>query len=138
VKKILSIDDEPLMLKCLEKSLQSRGYQLFVTDDPAEALRIYTTEDIALVLLDIRMPKKSGFDLYREFRQIRKVPVLFVTAYSKSFTTRSADVAKMWREEFAEGTTDVIYKPFDLQLLFDKVEALIGGPDADAPQAAGA
>jgi DNA-binding response OmpR family regulator len=131
-KKILSIDDEPAILKCLEHALSSQGYNLQGTSDPDEGIRMIKEDpDICLALLDIRMPKKNGFDIYREVRQFRKIPVLFVTAYPGSFTTKSDDVVEMWRNEFADGTTDIVYKPFDLTTLFEKVEGLIGSASED-------
>jgi two-component system OmpR family response regulator len=125
-KNLLAIDDEPNMLKCLEKALEAKGYKLFVTDDPEEGLNIFKKEDISLVLLDIRMPQKSGFDIYKEFREIRRLPVLFVTAYPKSFTAASNEIVDIWTKEFSDGNTDIVYKPFDLDTLYDKVEGLIG------------
>lgn len=127
MKKIVSIDDEPMMLKCLEKALESHGYKLFVTNDPDAGLKVMKEDkDVCLALLDIKMPRKNGFDIYRELRQSRKIPVMFVTAYPKSFTAKSDEIVEMWKNEFADGTTDIIYKPFDLKTLYEKVEALIG------------
>ena len=129
MKKILSIDDEPTMLKCLSVALKGRGYELFTTSDPDEGLNILKEKDIALVLLDVRMPIKSGFDIYKEMREFTDIPALFVTAYPKSFTTDSDELVQMWRDQFADGTTDIIYKPFDLDSLYEKVEGLIGEAD---------
>lgn len=134
MKKIVSIDDEPMMLKCLDKILRNQGYELFVTSDPDEGIKVIRDDPaVCLALLDIKMPRKNGFDIYREVREFKKIPVLFVTAYPKSFTTNSSEVVRMWKEEFADGTTDIIYKPFDLDTLYEKVEGLIG--KADAPGA---
>ncbi len=136
MKRILCIDDEPAVLKSLRKALKREGYEVLVTDDPLEGLRILREEErLDLVTLDIKMPEKNGFDLYREMRSFRKLPVLFATAYPRSFNLESESVVKMWETEFSDGTTDIIYKPFDLQVLFDKVEALIGGPNSPAPDA---
>lgn len=127
MKKIVSIDDEPMMLKCLEKVLKNHGYDLFVTNDPDAGLKVLKEDkNVCLALLDIKMPKKNGFEIYNELRQFRKIPVLFVTAYPKSFTAKSDDVVEMWKSEFSDGTTDIIYKPFDLKTLYEKVEGLIG------------
>jgi CheY-like chemotaxis protein len=132
MKKLLAIDDEPTVLRCLEKALTSRGYELTICDDPAKGLEILKTDkDIILALLDVKMPGMSGFDIYREMRKSRHIPVLFVTAFSKSFDARSDEVVKMWQEQFADGTTDIIYKPFPLDLLFEKVEGLIGPAPAE-------
>lgn len=132
MKRIVAIDDEPEILKCLENALKTKGYTLTITNDPEAGLEILKAEDdISLALLDIRMPKKNGFELYRELREVRKLPVLFVTAFTKSFSTKSNEVLDMWQSEFADGTTDIIYKPFTLESLFEKVEGLIGQADSD-------
>ena len=127
MKRILSIDDEPTMLQCLKQALESQGYELLVTSDPDDGLNtLKTDKSICLALLDVRMPGKNGFEIYRELRETRKMPVLFVTAYPKSFTRNDDEVVDMWQNEFADGTTDIIYKPFDLDTLFSKVEGLVG------------
>ena len=128
MKRILSIDDEPAMLSCFSDALKSKGYDVVVTTDPEEGLRILREDqDLALVLLDVKMPGKSGFDIYREFKEFRDLPVLFVTAYPKSFAMDSDEVTAMWESQFVDGTTDILYKPFDLSVFFDKIEGLIGG-----------
>jgi DNA-binding response OmpR family regulator len=129
VKNIFSIDDEPTMLRCLSRALHQRGYNIDVTTDPEEGLKILKErDDICLALLDIKMPKKNGFEIYRELKQSKHIPVLFVTGYPSSFDAESNEVVEMWQNEFADGTTDIIYKPFDLDTLFAKVEGLIGAP----------
>ena len=130
MKQILSIDDDPAILKCFERALQRAGYEICVTRDPHEGLQwLKERDDICLAMLDIKMPGLSGFDVYREFRKVRKLPALFVTAYPRSFNMESDDVVEMWQDEFADGTTDIIYKPFDLATLFEKVAGLIGTAD---------
>jgi CheY-like chemotaxis protein len=127
MKKLLAIDDQPAVLRCLQKALKTQGYELLVTNDPDEGLDMLRKDnDIILAMLDVKMPRKSGFEIYQELRQFRDIPVLFATAYTKSFDTRSDAIAKLWSEQFADGTTDIIYKPFSLAQLFDKVEGLIG------------
>ena len=127
MKKILAIDDEPGILTCLKNALSAHGYHILVTNDPEEGLSLLREdEDIVLSMLDIRMPGKNGFEIYQELRTFRQIPVLFVTAYPRSFSTNSDEVVEMWKNEFADGTTDIIYKPFDLNSLYSKVEGLIG------------
>lgn len=130
---ILSVDDEPELLRCFQDALQYRGYRVITTTDPDEGIRLAReTPEVVLLLLDIKMPKKSGFDVYREIRAFRHLPVLFITAYPKSFTRDSDEVVKLWQEEFSDGTTDILYKPFELSTLFAKVESLIGPATDDA------
>ncbi len=132
MRKILAIDDEPPVLRCLETVLESRGYKLEVFDDPVEGLRKAKEDpDVVLLLLDVKMPGMNGFDLYKDLLRSRQMPVLFVTAYPRSFNAKSEDVAHMWQEHFAAGTTDILYKPFDLEVLFEKVEGLIGPADEE-------
>ena len=130
MKKILSIDDEPDILKCFKDALQTQGYAVTTTTDPDEGLDILRrNDDFDLVLLDVKMPGKTGFEVYEEMRAFRELPVLFVTAYPKSFTTDSDEVVKMWQDHFADGATDIIYKPFELDAFFNKIAALIGESD---------
>ena len=83
-------------------------------------------DDFELLMLDVKMPGKSGFDVYNEIREFRDLPVLFVTAYPRSSTLESDQVTRMWQEQFADGTTDILYKPFELEQLYQKVDGLIG------------
>jgi len=133
MKKILSIDDEPSMLKCFSIALEGQGYATLSDCDPDRGIETFRNDpDICLVTLDVKMPKKSGFDVYKEMRAIRSVPVLFVTAYPRSFSTENDEVINLWKTEFADGTTDIIYKPFDLEQLYEKVAGLIGTPEDNA------
>ncbi|MBN1557207.1 MAG: response regulator [Lentisphaerae bacterium] len=132
MKTILSVDDERIILDCMRDALQVKGYRVLTTPDPHEGLRMLIERgDIDLAILDIKMPGMTGFDLYRRFRRQRKVPVLFLTAYPKSFNLKSNDVLDMWQTEFADGTTDIMYKPFDLSVLYEKIAGLIGPAEED-------
>ncbi|OVE76219.1 hypothetical protein BVX97_02180 [bacterium E08(2017)] len=123
----MAIDDESAILQCLQKALSSHGYEVETCNDPIEGSEKLVSDDsIVLALLDVKMPKKNGFEIYRDIRNTRKIPVLFVTAYPRSFDAESDSVIQMWQEEFADGTTDIIYKPFNLESLYEKVEGLIG------------
>lgn len=138
MKRILSVDDEPAMLTCLSRTLKGHGYEILTTSEPEEGLRMLREDDnIVLALLDVCMPKMNGFELYRAMRRFRKLPVLFVTAWPKAFTAQSSAVVEMWEKEFADGTTDIIYKPFNLDVFFEKVEGLIGAADDDTEPASG-
>lgn len=133
MKRILSVDDEPAILKCFQRALGRQGYDMITTNDPAEALKIIREQDVDLVMLDIRMPKINGFDIYQELKNQKKdkVPVLFVTAYPSSFSVQSEPLVQLWKQEFADGNTDILYKPFELETLIEKVDGLIG-PSGEA------
>ena len=134
MKTILSIDDEPDVLKCIKMALESAGYDAMTSDHPEEAMNLLAKHDVALLTLDVRMPKMNGFTLYEELMKHHKqnIPVLFITAYPTSFSVDSDSVVKMWEEGFADGNTDILYKPFDIDSLVEKVESLIGAPGDDA------
>ena len=127
MRKILSVDDDPNILKAIETALRQKGYGILTTTDPNEVGNILSKNDIDLVMLDVRMPQKSGFDVFRELKKITpKLKVLFITAYPKSFSVRNEDMLKMWQQDFADGETDIMYKPFVLDVLYQKIEGLIG------------
>jgi len=129
MKNLLAIDDEVAILDLLKEMLTMKGYNVFTTSSAEEANRILRENTIDLILLDVHMPGRSGFSLYREFMARRPVPVLFVTGFPRSFSTKSSEVETMWKNEFMSGTTDILYKPFQIERLFEKVAGLIGEPE---------
>ena len=133
MKKILSVDDEEAILRCFERALKAKGYDITTTSDPDNALDLVGKETFDLIMLDVRMPKINGFDLYQLIKKKNKpVSVLFITAYPASFTTNSEPLVRMWEEQFSDGNTDILYKPFDIDTLIEKVEGLIGPAEGDA------
>ena len=126
MKKILCVDDDSRMLELLREALVAKGYSVITTTDPAEAPEIFGKENIDLVSLDLDMPVKDGFNLYRELMTIKPAPVLFVSACSRSFKASSNEFMDLYQREFQLGQTDLLYKPFVLSLLYDKVESLVG------------
>jgi CheY-like chemotaxis protein len=127
LKKILSVDDDPAILTAFESALRQKGYAIVTTTDPNAVEKILSENDIDLIMLDVRMPQKSGFDVFRELKKTTpKLKVLFITAYPRSFSVNNEDIFKMWTQDFADGETDIMYKPFVLDMLYQKIEGLIG------------
>lgn len=126
MKTVLALDDDPEILKCIKLALESRGFQCTTKTDYNEFFELIHAHSFDLVILDVRMPQHSGFEVLKKLRHNRTTPVLFVTAYSGSFTLKSKNVLDLWKQEFADGNTDILYKPFTLASLTEKVEALIG------------
>ena len=127
MKKILAVDDDPGILQTLTVALGHKGYQVTVTTAPTEVESLVTHTRYDLVILDVRMPVKSGIEVFDELK--KKNPglrYLFITAFLKSFAVDSEKMLAMWQQEFADGETDVLYKPFTLDILYEKVEGLIG------------
>ena len=81
--KILVVDDESRMRKLVRDFLVKRNYEVVEAEDGSQALDIFFEQnDIALVLLDIMMPKVDGWQVCREIREYSKVPIIMLTAKS--------------------------------------------------------
>ena len=127
MKRIIAIDDEEGVLEFYQRSLHKRGYAIVTTVQPAAGLELIKAQPPDLIILDINMPDMTGFELFQELKQtLRTIPVLFATGYPTMFNAKLKAVAEMWARDFADGNTDVIYKPFDAERLYGKVEGLIG------------
>lgn len=84
-KRILLVDDEPDITFALSMGLEDNGFVVTAFNDPRLALQSFKDEkegSFALALIDIKMPKMNGFELYNEIRKVDdKVPVCFITAF---------------------------------------------------------
>ena len=94
VKKILLVDDESDVLYTIKNILEDNGFQVDTFNDPIISLKSYTSNYYNLVILDIKMPKMDGFELYIKIREKDpKVKICFLTAsemyYEKFRKTRS-------------------------------------------------
>ena len=125
-KAILCVDDEVWVLKSLEVALSPEGYRVFTTSDPAEAETILREHEIDLVLLDVCMPDTDGRELCATIRDHHQVPILFVTGQRDSFSVGPDPAAQPWTQQFGDGQTDILYKPFEVDELHEKVAGLIG------------
>jgi CheY-like chemotaxis protein len=126
MKTLLCVDDDPWVLEALHDALVLEGYRVLTTNNAAEAPAFLRVAKVDLVLLDLNMPGKNGFVMFRELRAVDAVPILFVSACSRSFNFESPAFMDLYQHEFLEGRTDILYKPFTLGRLFEKVEALLG------------
>lgn len=119
-KKILIADDEPNILISLEFLMKREGYEVLLARDGQEAMDVLLRERPALVLLDVMMPIKSGFDVCCEVRAsdvLRDTPILMLTAKG-----RDTDVAK----GLALGANAYMTKPFSTKELVQKVHDMLG------------
>ena len=117
-KKILIIDDEREMVEELTEILEREGYAIEVAFDGEEAIERFRDpgQDIGLVLLDVKMPKMSGVEVYRKIRKIdAHVPVIIVTG---SFEKKHAD------QILKEGAHMVVSKPFEVEKLLRLIKKL--------------
>ncbi len=82
--KILLVDDEEDVLSSVKKGLEAKGFEVDAFDDPVEALQSFRKDAYEVALLDVRMPRMNGFQLYREIlKRDGNVKVRFFTAYEE-------------------------------------------------------
>ena len=109
-KKILIVDDEPDITLTLGKGLEQGGYDVYVFNDPLVALSNFKPGTYDLLLLDIKMPNMTGFELYRKLKEIdSKVKVCFITAFETYY--------EKFRQEFfpLEEIKGFIRKPIQIE-----------------------
>ena len=126
MKTILCIDDDAWILETLRDALAARGYRVLVTTSTNAGPGCLKCEEVDLVLLDYNMPRKNGLAVYRELRASENVPVLFVSGCTRSVDLKSESFRQEYEEELRGARTDVLYKPFTLDALYEKVESFIG------------
>jgi DNA-binding response OmpR family regulator len=115
--KILIAEDDANIRLGLVATLESEGYAVTSASDGAQALRLFPQEKFDLVVLDIMMPKASGYDVCRDLRaRGARVPVLFLTA-------KGEEIDKVVGLKL--GADDYVTKPFGVHELLARVEALL-------------
>ena len=117
---ILIADDEPNILISLEFLMKREGYEVKLARDGQEAIEAILTHRPDLVLLDVMMPRKTGFDVCQEIRaheQVKDTRILMLTAKG-----RDTDVAK----GLALGANAYMTKPFSTRELVEKVREMLG------------
>ena len=116
-QKILVVDDENRMRKLVKDFLQRENFEVLEAGDGSEALDVFFAhQDIALIILDVMMPKMDGWQVCREIRSYSKVPIIMLTARSEE------------RDEllgFELGVDEYITKPFSPKILVARIEAIL-------------
>lgn len=118
-KRVLLVDDDTEIIESLRYALESKGYQILIARDGNQGLAMAEREDPDLIILDMMMPKRSGFLVLEKLRRTRPVPirVIMITANEGS---RHKAYAEML------GVDDYIRKPFAMDRLLDSVQRLLG------------
>ena len=115
--KVLVVDDESRMRKLVKDFLLKSNYDVIEAEDGIQAVDIFLAQkDIALVVLDVMMPKMDGFQVCREIREYSKVPIIMLTAKGDE------------RDElqgFELGVDEYISKPFSPKILVARIEAIL-------------
>ncbi len=115
--KILVVDDESRMRKLVCDYLVKRGYIVVEAADGEEAFdKFVSTKDIALIIMDVMMPKMDGYEASAEIRKLSKVPIIMLTAKSDE---------KDELKGFEIGIDEYITKPFSPKILVARVEAVL-------------
>jgi DNA-binding response OmpR family regulator len=115
--KILVVDDESRMRKLVSDFLVRSNYDVIEAEDGEQALDIfYADKDIALVILDVMMPKMDGWQVCREIRACSRVPIIMLTA-------RGDEQDEL--QGFGLGVDEYIAKPFSPKILVARVEAIL-------------
>ena len=112
--KVLYVEDERFLGRIVKESLESRGFEIFMEEDGANAVARFQSCSPDVCVLDIMLPNKDGFTVAGEIRQINaNIPILFLTARSQT-----EDLVKGFRF----GGNDYVRKPFSMEELIVRIE----------------
>ena len=113
---LLIVEDEGAIREGVREYLTEQGFHVFEAEDGVEALEVFEKESIDLILLDIMMPRKNGFEVLEEVRKTSKVPILMLTAlHDEETQVRTFEL-------LVDG---FIQKPFSLVVLHKQIEAVL-------------
>lgn len=116
-ERVLIVEDERAVARGLEYGLGSEGFRVFLAENGQQALDLARNHDPHLILLDIRLPDISGFDVCRQLRtEGKRMPILMLTA-------RDEEVDKVLGLEM--GADDYVVKPYSLRELISRIRALL-------------
>ncbi len=114
--KLLVVDDDPNICDMLKLYFENEGYKVKTANDGIEGVSCFKLYEPDLVLLDIMMPKKNGWQVCREIREISPKPIIMITAKGDVFD-------KVLGLEL--GADDFIVKPFDMKELSARIKAVL-------------
>ncbi len=116
-QKILVVDDEMRLRKLVHDFLVRADYEVIEAADGQEALNIfYANSDLSLIILDVMMPKKNGYEVLTEIRQESNIPVIMLTAKGEEDDELKG---------FSSGADEYISKPFSPKVLVARVQAVL-------------
>ena len=130
LKKVLVVDDETDIAEVVKQGLELQGIQVDAFNDPQKALEHFRPDTYDVVVLDVRMPRMNGFQLYREImKRDDSTKVLFITAFEES--------PEEFKKAFPElDTHRFMKKPFTISKLKDRIMQgiVVKGPRQDTPR----
>lgn len=114
--KLLIIEDDAVIAKAIQQHMMSWGYEAVCVENFQEVLQIFIAQNPQLVLLDISLPFYNGYHWCDEIRKLSKVPIIFISSASDNMNIVMA---------VNMGGDDFVAKPFDLNVLQAKIQALL-------------
>ena len=115
-KRILLVDDEPILMKGLKYTLEKDEYDILTASDGEEALEVFFNHPVDLVLLDVMLPKIDGIAVCQRIRETSSVPIIMLTA-------KGEDMDKILGLEY--GADDYITKPFNILELKARIKTIL-------------
>ena len=115
-KRILLVDDEPLIIKGLKYTLGQEGYETLAAYDGEEALEVFFANTVDLVLLDVMLPKLDGIQVCQRIRESSNVPIIMLTA-------KGEDMDKILGLEY--GADDYMTKPFNILEVKARIKTIL-------------
>ena len=113
---VLIVDDEANICELIGLYAKKEGYEVFTAADGEDAIEKYKEHNPSIVILDIMLPKKDGFEVCREIRQMGKTPIIMLTAKDETFD-------KVLGLEM--GADDYVVKPFEMKELMARIRAVL-------------
>lgn len=114
--RIFIVEDDEIIANLLKKNLCSWGYDVSCAEDFSNIIQEFAHRDPQLVLLDLKLPFYNGFHWCEEIRRISQVPIIFISSASDNMNMVMA---------MSRGADDFIAKPFDLDVLTAKIQAIL-------------
>ncbi len=124
-QKVLVVDDEKLIVKGIRFSLEQDGMEVDCAYDGEEALEMIRAKEYDIILLDVMLPKLTGFEVCQQVREFSSVPVVMLTA-------KGDDMDKILGLEY--GADDYITKPFNILEVKARIKAIIRRTKKKAPE----
>ena len=115
-KKVLVVDDEKLIVKGIRYSLEQDGMEVFCAYDGEEALELVKEQEFDIILLDVMLPKLTGFEVCQQIREFSNVPIIMLTA-------KGEDMDKILGLD--DGADDYMTKPFNILEVKARIKAIL-------------
>ncbi len=129
-KRILIIDDEPMIVESVSYSLKQEGYEVLSAGDGIEGLKLVESEELDLILLDLMLPGMNGLEVCRTIRQTSNIPIIMLTA-------KEGEIDRVLGLEL--GADDYVTKPFSMREVLARIKTVLkrssfGGAAMDPPK----